>query len=340
MIFTKEWLGEFTDLSNVSDQDLLDALTAMGISSFKCTSHFQADLPENRPDLHSIAGIARIAAAALKKEFQQTDSGFSASPDNCIFGYLDMDVPAESCLRLSARMACSCRTGPSPGWMQDRLTALGLSPSGLLRDIADYVRLETGMPVRLVDARQFPEGSLRIREAFPGEEVPVSGKILQMDGGEPIISDEAYTALSPAGTEGTLLPEDCRDVFIFCGAYAPEIMKTMVEKAGNPTENLIQNCLNLSPMGTIPALDRACSLLQQLASAEITDGTLDCLNYVPQPESLPMPEDLEPDILTGLKTLGFQEVGKKLEIPWFRGDILNTQDLEQEILRLNTAFSL
>ena len=159
-----------------------------------------------------------------------------------------------------------------------------------------------------------------------------------MDGGEPIVSDEDYRAIQPAGISETSLSGDCPEICIFCGVYDPAVMAALSEKAEIPTETLKQNCLSLDPMQVMPALERTCRLLQELAGAQILSGTLDNLNYVPQPRFLPLCAEFSGEILPRLQALGFSITGEGLQIPSFREDIQDSQDLFREISRLKTAF--
>ena len=341
MIFTRQWLEDFLDLSDISDGQILSCLNTFGVEAEpQGDGCFSATLPDGRADLHSVVGIARILAAGLQRSLRIPEISLPESDCGSIFEHLDVDTPSESCLRFSARMAMHCRICPSPEWLQQRLLSVGIPPQNNLRDIAAFVLLETGIPVRMVDAEDLPQGSLMIRDAFPGETFTVNGEEISMNGWEPVLSDENYTAISPAGVMGTELSRDCDIVYIFCGIYDREIMMSLSGKFQNSGDILKQHCLGLDPMATLPALDRACELLQSLAGAEIADGTIDNLNYVPQPGFLPVPEDLDEKILQGLGTLGFCPNDGMLEIPSFRRDVLTSQDLFMEISRLKSAFSL
>ena len=49
-------------------------------------------------------------------------------------------------------------------------------------------------------------------------------------------------------------------------------------------------------MLTIPAVQRACELVEQLACGDVLDGMIDIIHYVPQPKQL----ELEPDEINRL----------------------------------------
>ena len=45
---------------------------------------------------------------------------------------------------------------------------------------------------------------------------------------------------------------------------------------------------NLDPMMTVPAVQRACELVELLQCGDVLDGIIDILNYVPEARSLPL----------------------------------------------------
>ena len=101
----------------------------------------------------------------------------------------------------------------------------------------------------------------------------------------------------------------------------------------------------LDPMNTLPAVDRACELVELLGAGEVLPGTIDILNYVPQPRVL----KLEPERINGLlgtdiaddemvrilKKLDFQVEGDQVTVPSWRGDVIGMADLAEEVARFH-----
>ena len=98
-------------------------------------------------------------------------------------------------------------------------------------------------------------------------------------------------------------------------------------------------------MNTLPAVDRACELVELLGAGEVVDGVIDILNHVPQPTRLKVEPEKINDLLgtdvaenrmyTILQKLGFTTTRERgvVEVPSWRGDVKETADLAEEVAR-------
>ena len=101
----------------------------------------------------------------------------------------------------------------------------------------------------------------------------------------------------------------------------------------------------LDPLNTLPAVNRACELVEMLGAGEVLDGTIDILNYVPQPRVLKLePEKInallgtdigEDEMVSILKKLDFQVEGDQVTVPSWRGDVIGMADLAEEVARFH-----
>ena len=101
----------------------------------------------------------------------------------------------------------------------------------------------------------------------------------------------------------------------------------------------------LDPMNTLPAVQRACELVELLGAGEVVDGVIDILNYVPQPRVLKLePEKInallgtdigEAEMVSILKKLDFQVEGDQVTVPSWRGDVIGMADLAEEVARFH-----
>src|SRR5919112_1788503 len=132
----------------------------------------EINLTPNRPDCTSVHGIARDLAATglgtLKGDAVPAFRGEGACPVGVTLAFDEGD--AHLCPMFALRLVRGVRNGPSPDWMQRRLTAIGLRPINALVDITNYVTFDRGRPLHVFDAAKVT-GSLTVRRARDGEEV-------------------------------------------------------------------------------------------------------------------------------------------------------------------------
>ncbi|MEM7197591.1 MAG: phenylalanine--tRNA ligase subunit beta, partial [Pseudomonadota bacterium] len=136
---------------------------------------FDIAITPNRGDCLGVRGIARDLAAAgagqLKPFAIPQIQGTYPTP----IEWQRSDDIGEDCPYVTGRHVRGVKNGPSPGWMQQRLNAIGLRPISTLVDITNYVTHDLGRPLHVFDADKL-SGNLVIRKAQDGE------KLLALDG--------------------------------------------------------------------------------------------------------------------------------------------------------------
>ena len=103
----------------------------------------------------------------------------------------------------------------------------------------------------------------------------------------------------------------------------------------------------LDILNTLPAVNRACELVELLGAGEVVDGVIDILNYVPNPTVLKLePEKINAllgtdvsheEMISILKKLSFEidETGR-ITVPSWRGDVKEMADLAEEVARFHS----
>src|SRR5690606_30381196 len=100
---------------------------------------FDLEITPNRPDCLSHLGIARELAAWFRRELRYPDTAVPAASAVRADLLKDVRVDApELCPLYTATVVSGVKVGPSPAWMQQRLTAIGLRPINNLVDIGNY----------------------------------------------------------------------------------------------------------------------------------------------------------------------------------------------------------
>ncbi len=305
------------------------------------------EITNNRPDCYSIIGLARESAAAFGKEMKHHEPVVAGSDAGSMYDMLDVEIPAtELCNRYSSRMVANVKIGPSPKWLRDRLRANGVRPINNIVDITNYVMLEYGQPMHAFDYRYVSSGKIVVREAEEGETLTtLDGNVRQLTPGMLVIADENKPiglAGIMGGENSEILDDTTTVVFESANFNGTSIRQTALA-LGMRTESSGKFEKNLDPMMTVPAVQRACELVELLGCGDVLDGIIDVVNYVPQPKTM----ELEPDKINRLlgtniskedmvKYLNLLEIpveGNTIHVPSWRPDLNLMADIAEEIGR-------
>ena len=306
------------------------------------------EITNNRPDCYSIIGLAREAAAAFALPMHHHTPVVKGSNAGSIFQYLDVEVPAEALSnRYTARMVANVRIGPSPKWLRQRLRANGVRPINNIVDITNYVMLEYGQPMHAFDYRYVSSGKIVVRESREGEAITtLDGTVRRLKPGMLVIADgEKPIGLAGimGGENSEIVADTATVVFESANFNGTSIRQTALA-LGLRTEASGKFEKNLDPMLTVPAVQRACELVELLNCGDVLDGTIDILHFVPQPRQLPLePERINrllgteisrADMVAYLNRLEIPVEGDQIHIPSWRPDLVCMADIAEEVGRL------
>ena len=297
------------------------------------------EITNNRPDCYSIIGLAREAAAAFALPMKHHEPAVHGSEAGSIFEHLDVEVPAEQlCNRYCARMVTNVKVGPSPKWLRQRLRANGVRPINNIVDITNYVMLEYGQPMHAFDHRYVGSGRIVVREAREGESLTtLDGVVRELKPGMLVIADgEKPIGLAGImGGENSEIAEDTTTVVFESANFDGTSIRQTALALGMRTEASGKFEKHLDPMLTVPAVDRACELVELLQCGDVMDGTIDVINHVPQPWTLPLePEKINrllgtqisrEDMVMYLNRLEIPVEGDRILVPSFRPDLLRME---------------
>ncbi|MBR2890297.1 MAG: phenylalanine--tRNA ligase subunit beta [Oscillospiraceae bacterium] len=305
------------------------------------------EITNNRPDCYSIIGLARESAAAFGKTMRHHEPVVKGSEAGSIFEHLDVEVPAaELCNRYSSRMVANVKIGPSPKWLRQRLRANGVRPINNIVDITNYVMLEYGQPMHAFDYRYVSSGKIVVREAAEGETLTtLDGNVRVLKPGMLVIADENKPiglAGIMGGENSEILDDTTTVVFESANFNGTSIRQTALA-LGMRTESSGKFEKNLDPMMTVPAVQRACELVELLECGDVLDGIIDIINYVPAPKTLPLkPEKInrllgtdisKEDMVKYLNLLEIEVEGDTIHVPSFRPDLNLMADIAEEVGR-------
>lgn len=315
------------------------------IGNDDCVVDFE--ITNNRPDCYSIIGLAREAAAAFDKPMRHHEPEVKGSEVGSIYEHLDVEVPAEHlCNRYTARMVANVKIGPSPKWMRQRLRANGVRPINNIVDITNYVMLEYGQPMHAFDYRYVGDGKIVVREAEAGEKLTtLDGNIRDLKPGMLVIADEnkPIGLAGIMGGENSEIKDDTVTVVFESANFNGTSIRQTALALGMRTDASGKFEKNIDPMMTLPAVQRACELVEMLSCGDVLDGIIDIINYVPQPHTVTLePEKInkllgtaisEEDMVRYLNRLEIPVEGREILVPSFRPDLNHMADIAEEVAR-------
>ena len=305
------------------------------------------EITNNRPDCYSIIGLARESAAAFGMEMKHHEPVVHGSEAGSIFEKLDVEVPAENlCNRYTARMVANVKIGPSPKWLRHRLRANGVRPINNIVDITNYVMLEYGQPMHAFDYRYITSGKIVVREAAEGETLTtLDGTVRPLKPGMLVIADDtrAIGLAGIMGGENSEIMDDTTTVVFESANFDGTSIRQTALALGMRTEASGKFEKHLDPMLTVPAVQRACELVEMLNAGDVLDGTIDIINYVPEAKTLPLePEKINrllgteisrEQMVEYLRLLEVPVEGDTILVPSFRPDLNLMADIAEEVGR-------
>ncbi|WP_195283650.1 phenylalanine--tRNA ligase subunit beta [Harryflintia acetispora] len=304
------------------------------------------EITSNRPDCLSVLGLAREAAATYKVPFVAPQPKVQKETDD-IKNLLSVEVQSpELCPRYVARMVKNVKIGPSPRWMRERLRASGVRPINNIVDITNYVMLEYGQPMHAFDYKYVKDGKIIARNARPGETLTtLDGIERKLDEQMLVIADsEKPSAVAGVmGGEYSGIADDTEMIVFESACFKGSSIRTTSKKLGLRTESSSRFEKGLDPETCIPAVQRACELVELLGAGEVVGGMIDVDNADHTPRTLPLTpewinEFLGIEIPTGemeniLRAIDFKVENGIITVPSFRADIETKADVAEEIAR-------
>lgn len=306
------------------------------------------EITNNRPDCYSILGLAREAAAAFNKPMRHHDPVVRGGAAGELSELLEVEVPAEDlCRRYTARMVRNVKIAPSPKWLRQRLRANGVRPINNIVDITNYVMLEYGQPMHAFDYRYVGSGKIIVRRSEPGETLTtLDGNVRTLTPGMLVIADETKPIglAGIMGGENSEIMDDTVDVVFESANFNGTSIRQTALALGMRTEASGKFEKNIDPLLTLPAVDRACELVELLGAGEVMDGVIDVLNDIPEPRTIELEPDRinallgtdisESDMVEYLRRLEIPVEGNEIRVPSWRPDLVGMADIAEEVGRL------
>lgn len=314
---------------------------------------FEIGLTPNRADCLSVIGIAREIAAklGLKVNYPQHETPESTIPITSVASVTIED--SELCPRYAARYVASCRIEPSPPWLVNRLKSVGIRSINNVVDVTNYVLIEYGHPLHAFDFGRLAGGKIVVRRAGEGELfTTLDGQERVLNSSDLTIRDgERTVALAGImGGENSEISDSTTNILLESAYFAPSAIRLTSKRLGLHTESSHRFERGADIQVLTRALDRAASLIAEIAGGSVAKGYIDVypkkimpkkvtvlLGKINQLLGLNLSSDSVCDIFRNLEfTVELAGPGVfEVQIPTYRVDIERDIDLIEEVARLN-----
>ena len=360
-----DWLKEYTEI-DVPTDELGHVLTMAGL---EIESHETVELPDgeksevlelnvtpNRGYCLSHIGVAREVSALLNKSLKLPDPlktlesewGTVAVEDRVSVENLEPEL----CPRYCALVIENVKVGPSPKWLKDRLTAIGLRPINNIVDITNFVMMEYGQPLHAFDRDLLAGNKIIIRRAKKGEPfASLDGTELKLEPDALVIADgEKPVAL--AGIMGGInsqVSETTSHIVLESACFNPATVRQGSKKYGLRSDSSYRFERSVDLNGVVSAQARAALMMKELAGGGICLGRVDIYPETGKSINIPLRvgrvnqllgasfnSEQVRDLLSrlGMEVLS-QSENMEVKIPSFRPDLLREVDLIEEIARID-----
>ena len=314
---------------------------------------FDLDITPNRPDCLSVIGIAREAAALTGQKPQLPE-----------IRYKDGETPINSCVtvdivepRLCPRYCASLiegvKIGPSPGWLQQRLSSCGLRPINNVVDVTNYVMLEYGQPLHAFDYHKIEGNQVIVRRAKNGEIITTLDGTKRLLSPNTLVIADKKKPIAVAGIMGGLGTEvmnETHAILLESANFNQAVIRQGCRYLGLQSEASVRFDKGLNPALPMLPLKRATQLLLEMAGGKAAKGIIDVYPSKSQPKPVVVSTgqvkrisgmDVDIGEITRVLTLlGFecQHTDSSLQIsvvpPDWRSDIRYPVDIVEEVVRI------
>ena len=331
------------------DDEIEPGLSFIETSGLKDTQ-IEVDLTPNRPDCASVIGVARETAGLLRKKITVPFINTELSTASSSFA-VEVENP-ELCPRYAARLIKGITIKPSPWWLRKRLLSVGLRPINNVVDITNFVMLEYGQPLHAFDFDTLADKKIVVRTPRSAEKTFTTldnverklddDMLMICDGKEPVAVGGVMGGLYSEVTEKTV------NVLLESACFNDVSIRKTARRLNLSTDASYRFERGVDPEGTIDAMERAVTLMCEIAGGTAEEGGIDVkVNHQPVELQLRASRsaallgvDLSVDELAEL--LESIEIAcekedhdtLRVQVPSFRVDLEREADLIEEIARL------
>src|SRR5438128_1210220 len=307
----------------------------------------EINLTPNRQDCTGVHGIARDLSAADMGKFRDPAIRAIKGEFPCPVKVTVED--ATLCPGFALRLVRGVKNGPSPEWLQKRLTSIGLRPINALVDITNFMTYDRARPLHVFDAKQVP-GNLPVRRAKDGESLlALDGRTYTLDPSICVIADERgiESLAGIMGGETSGCDENTTDVLIESALWNEINIAQTGRKLGINSDARYRFERGVDPAFMVPGLELATKLVLEMCGGKPSEAVVVGKTHGDD-RIIDFPLD-EVKRLAGIEVplvemrrilghLGFAVAGNgpaiKVAVPSWRNDVEGKADIVEEIVRI------
>lgn len=311
---------------------------------------FDISITANRPDCQCILGLAREAAAFLRKPLRHPDLSYDMTEvkKDSIKVY---DEAYDLCPRFLGHYIYDVKHFESPLWMKQRLASCDMKSIDAIVDITNYVLLEMGQPMHAYDLDTLAGSSVFPRRARQGEVITtLDGKERVLGEDNLVICDE-NGPIGLAGIMGGLDSEitgSTSEIVLEAAKFLRDNVRKTSRSLGVHTDSAGRFEKGVDEYSVETGMARCLNLVQSLGVAKISSTSFDCSAGASREERVIRVEISRVNAVLGievpaneitaiLESLGFKVVinGDLMDItvPRYREDVSHYQDIAEEVIR-------
>jgi phenylalanyl-tRNA synthetase beta chain len=312
---------------------------------------FDIEVKPNRPDLMSVAGVAREVAAVTGAPFALPEPVFEESVEKATDVATVDILDEERCPRYLGKVVRGVTIGPSPITVQARLTAAGMRPLSNVVDATNYVMLELGQPLHGFDLARLAGPGIIVRRAEEGERLVTLDDVERVLTTEDLVIADLEHGVAIAGVMGSEdaeVSDATTDVLLESANFQRTGTLRTARRLNLRTEASMRFERGVDPEGAGRAADRAAGLIAEWSGGQVLAGTIDAgheherrhVAIRPSRASLLLGEPIESrDVREAFGRLRIEaeERGEDevvVEVPGYRVDLEIEADLIEDVARI------
>ena len=343
-------------LSNESEGiiDLNDKYkTKIGKSFFgekKGKNVIELSITPNRPDCLGVRGIARdLSASNFGKLKEQRKSKVKKNIKHNLKIKIEKNKN-QACSIFGSCMIKNIKNTESPGWLKNRILALGLRPISAVVDITNYVMFDLNRPLHAYDLDKI-KNKITVRNSKKGESFKaLDNKNYTLDKDMCVIADdEGVLGLGGIiGGERSGTEIHTKNILLESAYFDPTFIRKTAKKLDLNSDAKFRFERGVDPQSVTAGLDSAIELILEICGGEVSKFDLQQTKKFKDFEIKFDPKMVSKTVGTNINTneikkilsnLGFtiKTKGKFLnvKVPSWRPDIFGEIDLVEEVITVS-----